>query len=134
MSAVKVGAGIAMGAIATLTGVVAKVGISYNAMAENSQVAWTTLLGTQEKAKKMFKDIADFAKKTQFDTTSVDMMAKYMYNAGYAGQQLFDKLTEIADVSGPLIFLRNQPRISTANVTGTTSRGCLHRGFKYIAR
>jgi tape measure domain-containing protein len=100
MSAVKVGAGIAMGAIATLTGVVAKVGISYNAMAENSQVAWTTLLGTQEKAKKMFKDIADFAKKTQFDTTSVDMMAKYMYNAGYAGQQLFDKLTEIADVSG----------------------------------
>jgi tape measure domain-containing protein len=98
--AIAVGVSAAIGGMTLLTGAIAKTGIGYNAMAENSQVAWTTLLGTQEKAKKMFSDIADFAKKTQFDTTSVDMMAKYMYNAGYAGQQLFDKLTEIADVSG----------------------------------
>jgi tape measure domain-containing protein len=98
--AIAVGVSAAIGGMTLLTGAIAKTGIGYNAMAENSQVAWTTLLGTQEKAKKMFSDIADFAKKTQFDTTSVDMMAKYMFNAGYAGQQLFDKLTEIADVSG----------------------------------
>jgi tape measure domain-containing protein len=100
MTAVKAGAAVAVGAIATLTGVVAKVGVSYNAMAENSQVAWKTLLGTQEKAKKMFSDIANFAKTTQFDTASVDAMAKYMHNAGYAGKDLFDQLTKIADVSG----------------------------------
>jgi tape measure domain-containing protein len=48
----------------------------------------------------MVKDIADFAKNTQFDTTKVDAMAKYMFNAGYAGKELFNRLTEIADVSG----------------------------------
>jgi hypothetical protein len=86
MTAVAATAATAGAALATLTGVVAKTGVSYNAMIENSSVAWTTLLGSQEKAKKMLQDISQFAKTTQFDTESVDIMAKYMNNAGLPGK------------------------------------------------
>jgi tape measure domain-containing protein len=86
--------------MSVIGGLIAKTGIAYDSMAENSQVAWNTLLGSQEKAKQMVKDISDFAKNTQFDTTNVDAMAKYMHNAGYEGKELFNRLTEIADVSG----------------------------------
>ena len=98
------GAGIVAGLIATgmatLSAVVGKTGFEYNSMVENSTVAWTTLLGSQEKAKQQIQDIANFAAKTQFGTEQVDAMAKYFYNAGIAGKDLFDQLTRIADVSG----------------------------------
>ncbi|CAM3729645.1 tape measure protein [Mesobacillus zeae] len=99
-SAVVAGATAAGAGLVTLTGIIGKVGIDYNSMIENSQVAWTTLLGTQGKAKDMLKEIATFAKTTQFETEQVDMMAKYMHNAGLEGKALFDELTKVADVSG----------------------------------
>jgi tape measure domain-containing protein len=98
------GAGLAIGAVVTgavtLGGVIGKAGLEYNSMIENSTVAWTTLLGSQEKAKQQIKDIATFAMNTQFGTEQVDAMAKYFYNAGIQGKALMDQLTRIADVSG----------------------------------
>jgi tape measure domain-containing protein len=99
-TAVVAGATAAVGGLTILTGAIAKTGIAYNSMMENSEVAWTTLLGTQENAKNMLEDIANFAKTTQFGTEQVDMMAKYMHNAGLEGKALFDELTKVADVSG----------------------------------
>src|SRR6476620_8870785 len=93
-------AGLVESGVATLGAVVGKTGFEYNSMVENSTVAWTTLLGSQEKAKQQIQDIANFAAKTQFGTQQVDAMAKYFYNAGIAGKDLFDQLTRIADVSG----------------------------------
>src|SRR5205085_2994329 len=87
-------------ALAAMGGVIAKVGIGYDMAQENSKIAWTTLLGSAEKAKTMLTDIANFAKNTQFDSEGVDAMAKYLTNAGYAGKELFDRLTEVADISG----------------------------------
>jgi tape measure domain-containing protein len=87
-------------ALAAMGGVIAKVGIQYDMAQENSKIAWTTLLGSAEKAKTMLTDIANFAKNTQFDSEGVDAMAKYLTNAGYAGKELFDRLTEVADISG----------------------------------
>lgn len=98
--AVVAGAAAAGAGLVTLTGVIGKVGIEYNSMIENSAVAWETLLGTQDKAQKMLKDIADFTKSTQFETEQVDIMAKYMHNAGLQGKALFDELTKVADISG----------------------------------
>lgn len=88
------------GAFTALSGYIAKTGVDYNQMMENSTVAWDTLLGSQEKAKSMLQDISTFAKNTQFGTEDVDQMAKYMFNAGETGKQLFDSLNKIADVSG----------------------------------
>jgi tape measure domain-containing protein len=98
------GAGLAIGAVVTgavtLGGVIGKAGLEYNSMIENSTVAWTTLLGSQEKAKQQIKDISQFAMNTQFGTEQVDTMAKYFYNAGIQGKALMDQLTKIADISG----------------------------------
>lgn len=100
MGAAVVAAGAAaVAGLAVLGGTVAKTGIQYNAMAEQSQVAWTTLLGTQEEAQDMMKRISDFTKATPFETAEIDAMAKYMHNAGLEGQGLFDELMKVSDVA-----------------------------------
>lgn len=77
---------------------VAKTGIAYNAMAEQSQVAWTTILGSSDAAVKMMKDIENYAAKTPFSKMGVDEMAKQLSNAGFKGQSLFDQLTKFGDM------------------------------------
>ncbi|MDL0419696.1 tape measure protein [Caldibacillus thermoamylovorans] len=96
-------AGVAATAATAFAGIsvaTAKTGVQFNAMQEQSKVAWTTLLGSAGEAEKMLKRISDFAAKTQFDTQSVNMMATYFHNAGLAGDELFNTLTKVADVSG----------------------------------
>lgn len=93
-------AAIAAKALGGVALTAAGIGIQFNASQEQSKVAWTTLLGSANKAEKMLSDINELAKTTQFDTANVDMMAKYMHNAGLEGQALFDELTKVADVSG----------------------------------
>ena len=77
---------------------VAKTGISYNALNEQAQVAWTTILGSQDKANKMMSDIQKYAAATPFSKMGVDTMAKQLTNAGFHGQALFDQLTKIGDM------------------------------------
>lgn len=83
-------AGLASGMIA--------LGIKSNASLETSQVAWTTLLGTQEEAKQMLDDITKYAATTPFSKTGVDTMAKQLHNAGFEGQALFDQLTKFGNM------------------------------------
>lgn len=96
----------------TVTGVIAglgitklakdtiKLGIDTNAMAETSGIAWTTLLGSQEKSKKMLDDITKFAATTPFEKMGVDNMAKQLHNAGLSGDNLFKQLTKFGDIGG----------------------------------
>lgn len=93
------GKALIAGAFTALGGYIAKTGVEYDAMAEQSQVAWTTLLGSQSQAKDMMKDIANFAKATPFETKDVDMMAKYLHNAGLEGKGMFDQLMKVSDVA-----------------------------------
>lgn len=97
--AVKAASLAAAGAIASVNGVIGTMGISYNGMMEQSAVAWKTLLGSAEQAQGMLKQISDFTKSTPFETADVDMMAKYMHNAGLEGQKLFDELLRVSDVA-----------------------------------
>lgn len=83
-------AGLASGMIA--------LGIKSNASLETSQVAWTTLLGTEEDAKNMLEDITRYAATTPFSKTGVDTMAKQLHNAGFEGQNLFDQLTKFGNM------------------------------------
>lgn len=98
-AAVAAAGAAAVAGLAVLGAGIAKTGIQYNAMAEQSEVAWTTLLGTQEEAKDMMQQISDFTKATPFETADIDMMAKYMHNAGLEGKGLFDELMKVSDVS-----------------------------------
>ena len=60
--------------IAKLTSNIVKMGVATDASLEQSKVAWTTLLGTQEKATKMLDDITNYAAKTPFSKLGVDEM------------------------------------------------------------
>lgn len=77
-----------------------KAGINYNATLETSAVKWETLLGTQEKANKMLKDIEKFAATTPFEKMGVEAMATQLHNAGFEGQAVFDQLTKFGDMAG----------------------------------
>ena len=96
-------AGILAGAfvidkIKDFTSSVYKTGIEYNALSEQAQVAWSTILGSHEAASKMMAEITDYAAKTPFSKMGVDTMAKQLTNAGFEGQAVFDQLTKIGDM------------------------------------
>ena len=98
----KVG-GIVAGAFATKAVIdfgkkVAGVGIEYNALRETSQATWTTLLGSQEAALEQLDRIEKFAASTPFSKMGVDTMAKYLHNAGFEGQAVFDTLEKIGNM------------------------------------
>ena len=95
--------GIVAGAFATKAVLdfgkkVASVGMEYNALKETSQTTWTTLLGSQEEAIAQLERIEQFAAKTPFTQMGVDQMAKYLHNAGYEGEAVFDQLTKIGNM------------------------------------
>ena len=77
---------------------VAGVGIEYNALRETSKATWTTLLGDQDAAIEQLERIEEFAADTPFSKMGVDTMAKHLHNAGFEGQAVFDKLTEIGNM------------------------------------
>ena len=77
---------------------IAKVGVEYNALKEQSKVTWATLLGGQEQAISQLERIEKFAASTPFSKMGVDQMAKYLHNAGYEGDAVFDTLTKIGDM------------------------------------
>ena len=77
---------------------VASVGMEYNALRETSQTTWTTLLGSQEEAIAQLDRIEKFAASTPFSQMGVDQMAKYLHNAGYEGEAVFDQLTKIGNM------------------------------------
>ena len=88
------------GALAGITSLVVGFGIKSNASLETSTTAWTTLLGTQERAKKMMDDITKYAATTPFSKAGVDAMAKQLHNAGYEGDKLFEQLTKFGNMGG----------------------------------
>lgn len=95
----------AIGAFAGLkvaqTGIKAlSTGIMNNAEIESATVAWNTLLGSQEKAEKMMKDISGYAAKTPFTKMGVEFMAKQLHNAGFEGEKMFEQMTKIGDIGG----------------------------------
>ena len=77
---------------------VASVGMEYNALRETSQTTWTTLLGSQQEAIDQLDRIEKFAASTPFSQMGVDQMAKYLHNAGYEGEAVFDQLTKIGNM------------------------------------
>lgn len=114
----------ALGALATAT---ATVGVKFNATHEQSMVAWTTLLGGAQEAETMLERITQFAKITPFDVENVDMMAKYMHNAGLEGEALFDQLMRNSDVASAFAisgaeakeFTRQMSQVQQAGVAMT---------------
>lgn len=97
MGAVKTGAIAAGAALITLTGVISKVGVSYNAMMEQSLIAWETIQGTAEQAKDTVNRLMEMGAQTPFEVEGLDKAAKLLDMAGFKGEDLFKTLTQVGD-------------------------------------
>ncbi|EYB67418.1 hypothetical protein DEIPH_ctg041orf0016 [Deinococcus phoenicis] len=70
--------------------------------AEQAQTAFTTLLGSGEKAKTFLADLAQFAAHTPFDLVGLQDSAKKLLAFGFQAQQVIPMMTAIGDAVGAL--------------------------------
>lgn len=66
---------------------------------EQSQVAFTTMLGSAEKASKMLKDITDMAMKTPFQLKDIEVGAKQLLAYGISADGVLKDLTMLGDIA-----------------------------------
>lgn len=78
-------------------GAAAAAGIKMNASLEQSKVAFTTMLGSAEKADAFLKEMRDFANKTPFEFNDLQDSAKKMLAFGFAAQDVKPMLTAVGD-------------------------------------
>jgi|GEM_PF-3325467 len=88
------GLGAAIAAVGTLA---TKTGIEFNAMMEQSEIAWTTLLGSAEEAKQTIQDLKELGAKTPFEFEGLDKSAKLLNMAGFEGEKLKETLVAVGD-------------------------------------
>jgi tape measure domain-containing protein len=75
-------------------------GLKLAADAEMSQVAFETMLGSAEKAKKMLADLKEFGAKTPFEFPQLRDNAKLLLNFGISADQIMPTLQMLGDVAG----------------------------------
>jgi tape measure domain-containing protein len=96
----KVGAGITAVGVA---GAVAVGGlIKMAGQFEQTQIAFTTMLGSAEEANKLLKDLADFAARTPFTIPGIEQNAKLLLGMGVAAEDMIPTLKALGDVSAGL--------------------------------
>lgn len=88
------GLGAAISAVGLAAG---KTGIEFNAMMEQSEIAWTTLLGSAEEAKQTIEDLKELGAKTPFEFEGLDKSAKLLNMAGFEGEKLKETLIAVGD-------------------------------------
>lgn len=76
--------------------------ISSSAQFEQSQIAFTTMLGSAEEANKLLADLAQFAKKTPFEVVGIETSAKQLLAMGIETEKLLPTLKALGDVSAGL--------------------------------
>ena len=69
---------------------------------EMTTVAFTTMLGSGEKAEKMLEDLAKFASKTPFTISGVEQNAKQLLAMGIETEKLLPTLKSLGDISAGL--------------------------------
>lgn len=88
------GAGIAL-----LAKQVWDVGFGFNTFTQNTQVALTTLLGSQEAAKSFLSDILAFAKTTPYAFTDLTDQAQKLITYGFQAKDVIPILRSVGDAS-----------------------------------
>lgn len=86
-------------AVAAMVGSVASAGVGFDAMKEQSQIAWTTLLGGAKQANQMISDLQVLAAKTPFSFESADKSAKLLSAMGFAAKDVIPDLTILGNAT-----------------------------------
>lgn len=91
-------------AVAVATGVflIAKESIKQADLFEQSQIAFSTMLGSAEKANQLLADLADFAKNTPFGLQDIEQNAKQLLAMGSSSEEVLKELKMLGDVSAGL--------------------------------
>lgn len=91
---------IGLGAAATAAaGYVSSTGISFDRMKEQSQIAWTTLLGGAKQANNMIGELQTMAAKTPFSFESADKAAKLLKSMGFSAKEIIPDLKTLGDAT-----------------------------------
>ena len=69
---------------------------------EQTQIAFTTMLGSAGEANRLLKDLADFAAATPFELTGIEKTAKQLLAYGVAANDMIPTLKALGDVSAGL--------------------------------
>jgi len=73
--------------------------VNFNAMMEQAQISFTTMLGSAEKAQAFLDEMAEFAAKTPFEYPDLVMAAKRMMAYGFAAEEVLPTLKAVGDAA-----------------------------------
>lgn len=124
---------------------IAGLGIQFNAMKEQAQIAFTTMLGSGEKATVFLKDLQDFAAKTPFEFPDLVRGSQRLMAMGFAAKDVKPLLTIVGDamaglgrgsegidrVTLALGQIQQKGRLMTQEMNQLTEAGI--NGWKYVA-
>ncbi len=96
-STLKFGALAATGAIAAVGAMALKTGMDFNRLREQSTIAFTTMLGSGEKAESFLKDLQAFAAKTPFEFPELVKSSQRLLAMGFSAESVLPTLTSIGD-------------------------------------
>lgn len=88
---------LAIGAITTGMGALKTAVIDVNGSLEQSQIAFTTMLGSGEKAESFLKELQNFAAATPFEFPDLVSASKRMLAFGFESKQVVPLLTAVGD-------------------------------------
>lgn len=89
-------------AAAGLAGAGLKVGLETAAGMEQAQIAFSQLLGSQQKARKYMEDLTSFAAKTPFEFPGLVDASRTLLGVGVAAKDVIPMLTNFGDAAGAL--------------------------------
>lgn len=85
-----------------MAGSVLTTGFQFNAMKEQSQIAFTTMLGSGQAAQGMLDQLQAFAAKTPFEFPDLIRASQRMMAMGFASQEVIPTLTAVGDAVAAL--------------------------------
>jgi tape measure domain-containing protein len=100
-----------IGALTSLKGALISAGVAYAGVinplklssdAEQASIAFTTMLGSAEKAAKFQKDLSKFAVNTPFDIAGLRDTSKKMLGFGFSAQSIIPMLTGVGNATAGL--------------------------------
>lgn len=95
-------AGVGIAGAAATGAVLTKNALEISNNAEQAQIAFTTMLGSAEKAQSFIAEMNDFAIKTPFDVQGVQDAAKKMLAFGFDVKEVIPDLTAVGDAAAGL--------------------------------
>lgn len=93
---------VGLTAIATAAGYMGKQLLSAAGTFEQSQIAFTTMLGSAVRAETMLNELAEFAKITPFELTGIEATAKQLLAMDIASTKIKPSLKMLGDISAGL--------------------------------